>query len=192
MADPSAPKENLGSVVGEIQSVKKRVATLESPSGTQRAQAVKQLREQVEALAAVQAALPIQQMGIDRTSPISATSSSFVTKASVTVVVPEGKTTASVMGIGAARITDTVTGGLTSSDARVVIDGAAGGSFPAAKDAAVTQVINVLNATHARVFTVTPGSTFTVSIQVSALNPSAFPSSPANFAQIAVVASFTN
>lgn len=146
---------------------------------------------QIASISALQAAMPIQATSIDRTSPISATSSSFVDKASVSIDIPEGKTTASVLAIGAARITDTVTGGLTSSDCRVVIAGDAGGSFPAAKDAAVSQVINVLNATHARTFPVTPGEAFTVTMQVSALNASAFPSSPANFAQIAVVASFT-
>lgn len=135
--------------------------------------------------------IPIQTTELNRVSGISATSSSFVTKASVTVTVPAGKTTAAVLGIGAARITDTVTGGLTSSDARIVISGQAGGSFPAAKDAAVSQVINVLNAQHARTFSVTPGATFTVSIQVSALNSSAFPANGANFAQISAIANFT-
>lgn len=149
------------------------------------------IAQQIQALTDVVNAIPIQITSIDRTTNISATSGSFVTKASVTVTVPDGKTTASVLGIGAARITDTVTGGLTSSDARVVISGDAGGSFPAAKDAAVAQVINVLNAQHARTFSVTPGSTFTVDIQVSALNPSAFPANAANFAQISAIATFT-
>jgi hypothetical protein len=149
------------------------------------------IAQQIQGLADVVAAIPIQMTELDRVSGISATSSSFETKASVTVTVPDGKTTASVLGIGAARITDTVTGGLTSSDARVVISGGAGGSFPAAKDAAVSQVINVLNAQHARTFSVTPGDTFTVAIQVSALNSSAFPANAANFAQISAIANFT-
>lgn len=149
------------------------------------------IAQQIQALTNVVNAIPIQITSIDRATNISATSSSFVTKASVTMTVPEGKTTASVLGVGAVRITDTATGGLTSSDARVVISGEDGGSFPAAKDAAVSQVINVLNAQHARTFSVTPGDTFTVAIQVSALNSSAFPANAANFAQIAAIATFT-
>lgn len=149
------------------------------------------IAQQIQALSDVVNALPIQFTEIDRITGISATSTGFVTKASVSIIVPSGKTTASILGIGSARITDTVTGGLTSSDARVVIEGENGGSFPAAKDSAVAQVINVLNAQHARTFTVVPGDLVTVSIQVAALNASAFPTSPANFAQISAIATFT-
>lgn len=186
MADPTpAGGGDLGRLVAEINALKKRVFGLESPSGTQRNLTVRRLAETVDAL-------PIQATSIDRQTGISATSTGFVTKASVTVTVPEGKTVAAVLGIGAARITDTTSGGLTSSNARVVIAGNSGGSFPAAKDAAVSQVINVLNATHALTFDVIPESTFTVAVQVSALNASAFPASGANFAQIAAIATFTS
>lgn len=140
---------------------------------------------------ATQNSIPVTVMQSNRVTNISATSSTQTTKATVTFTVPAGKTRASVLGIGAVRITDTVSNGLTSSNARVVISGNNGGEFPAAKDAAVSQVINVMYATHAREFTVTPGGTFTVQVQVAALNPSAFPANAANFAQISAIATFT-
>lgn len=170
------------------------LAAAQSTLATQQAE----LTTQQTALATAQAditatqnSIPVTTMQSNRATNISATSSTQTTKATVTFTVPAGKTKASVLGIGAVRITDTVTNGLTSSNARVVISGNAGGEFPAAKDAAVSQVINVLYATHAREFTVTPGSTFTVQVQVAALNPSAFPANAANFAQIAAIATFT-
>lgn len=165
-------------------------ATLTAQQATLTAQQTALATAQAD-ITATQNSIPVTTMQSNRATNISATSSTQTTKATVTFTVPAGKTKASVLGIGAVRITDTVTNGLTSSNARVVISGNAGGEFPAAKDAAVSQVINVLYATHAREFTVTPGSTFTVQVQVAALNPSAFPANAANFAQIAAIATFT-
>lgn len=148
------------------------------------------LSNQINNLQLVVNALPFQTTSNSRATGFGITGS-YATYASDTITVPDGKTQVSVLCIGSGAVLDTVTAGLTTSYSRIVIAGSAGGETPAAKDAGATFVNNVLNASHARSFSVTPGSTFAVAFQMYGLNGSAFPAQPANFAQIATIATFT-
>lgn len=116
---------------------------------------------------------------------------SFANVVSGTITVPPGKVRASILAVGTGSAVDATTGGLTTAYGRCVIAGVAGGSSPAAKDAGASQVNNVITATHALTFGVTPGTTLSVAFQMYGLNGSAYPVRPTNFGQIAVVATFT-
>lgn len=177
MADPTpSPGGDLGPLFEEFRKLRKRVTDLETASGTQRAQAVRRL--------------PFQEFRIGQASPIGL-ASGWNTYALVKLPVPDDKTQLQVMGIGTAAILDQTSGGLTTSYGRVVIDGVASRQFPAAKDAGATLVNNVITATSAAVIDVTGRPEIEIAFQLQPLNPAAFPSHSQNFAQLAVIGSFT-
>lgn len=146
--------------------------------------------DQILALAQVVAAIP-RAVTSDARSTGFALSGSYVSRVTDTITVPEGKTSVSVLCVAAGAAVDATSGGVTTSYGRIVINGAAGGDNPAAKDAGSSAVNNVINATSAASFAVTPGSTFQVAFQMYGLNGAAYPARPANFAQIATIATFT-
>lgn len=148
------------------------------------------MASQVEQLAALVRALPIQRSDNWRVGGIGITGT-WTTYAAGGFQVPPGKTTASILAIGTAAVVDTTTGGLTTAYGRCVIGGSIGGESPAAKDAGASQVNNVITATHAASFPVIPGATLTFGLQLYGLNGSAYPARPNNYAQIAVVATFS-
>lgn len=177
MGDPAPPAGgDLGPLLREITALKKRVADLESPSGTQRALAVQRL--------------PFQDFRVGQASGIGL-SAGWGTYASVTLPVPTGKQRLQVLAIGTAALLDQTSGGVTTSYGRIVISGTASRDFPAAKDAGATVVNNVITATSAAEVDVTSLSSVTVAFQLQPLNPAAFPPHVQNFAQLAVIGSFT-
>lgn len=149
-----------------------------------------QLFQQVQLLAQVVEALPVQSTTVTRASGF-ALSGSYVTKVQATIAVPGSKDLAQVLVVGTAAVLDETSGGLTVAYGQIQIDGDTGAEFPASKDAGVSTVNNIVTATHARSWTVTAGGSFTVTMQLKGLNPTAFPGDVNNFAQIAVFASFT-
>jgi hypothetical protein len=94
-------------------------------------------------------------------------------------------------GAGDRHGRDQTSGGLTTSYGRILIDGVASREFPAAKDAGATLVNNVITATSAAVIDVTGKASVAVAFQLQPLNPAAFPPHSQNFAQLAVIGSFT-
>ncbi|TCJ28769.1 hypothetical protein E0W80_04520 [Microbacterium sp. PI-1] len=177
MADP-APSAggDLGPLLEKIGKLDKRLSDLESPSGTQRAQAVRRL--------------PFQDFRIGQAGGIGL-SGSWATYASVSLPVPAGKTRLQVLAIGTAAVLDQTSGGLTTSYGRILINGSASREFPAAKDAGATLVNNVITATSATEVDVSALGAVTVEFQLQPLNPAAFPPHAQNFAQLAVIGSFT-
>lgn len=177
MADPAPPPGgDFGPIAEEFRKLRKRIADLETASGTQRAQAVRRL--------------PFQDVKVGQASPI-ALSNGWNTYATVNLAVPEDRTRLQVLAIGTAAILDQTSGGVTTSYGRILIDGVASRQFPAAKDAGASQVNNVITATSAAVVDVTGKTSIVVALQLQPLNPAAFPSHPQNFAQLAVIGSFT-
>lgn len=177
MADPTpAPGGDLGAILEEFRKLRREVADLKTSTGTQRAQAVKRL--------------PFQDFQVGQASPI-ALAAGWNTYAVVTLPVPEGRTRLQVLAIGTAAVLDQTSGGLTTSYGRVLIDGIASRQFPAAKDAGATLVNNVITATSAAVVDVTGKTSISVAFQLQPLNPAAYPSHSQNFAQLAVIGSFT-
>lgn len=90
-----------------------------------------------------------------------------------------------------AAVLDQTSGGLTTSYGRIVIDGVASREFPAAKDAGSSAVNNVITATSSAVVDVSAATAVTITFQLQPLNPAAYPAHAQNFAQLAVIGSFT-
>jgi hypothetical protein len=177
MADPTpSPGGDLGAILDEFKKLRREVAELKTASGTQRAQAVKRL--------------PFQDFRVGQASSIGL-AAGWNTYATVSLVVPEDRTRLQVLAIGTAAILDQTSGGLTTSYGRILIDGVASREFPAAKDAGATLVNNVITATSAAVIDVTGKASVAVAFQLQPLNPAAFPPHSQNFAQLAVIGSFT-
>ncbi|KQQ65696.1 hypothetical protein [Microbacterium sp. Leaf320] len=177
MADPTpAPGGDLGPILEEFRKLRREVADLKTATGTQRAQAVKRL--------------PFQDFQVGQASPIGL-AAGWNTYATVSLVVPEDRTRLQVLGIGTAAVLDQTSGGLTTSYGRILIDGVPSRDFPASKDAGATLVNNVVTATSAAVINVAGKTSIAVAFQLQPLNPAAFPSHPQNFAQLAVIGSFT-
>lgn len=167
----------LAEVVTEVSSVVENMQVI-----------VTTLDETVTRLDGVVEALPITLSSGERTTGGSL-SGSWATVASTSITRPEGKTRVAVTGFGNASYLDDVTGGLTTSYLRIVINGVASGQFAAAKDAGVSKVANILSGAFTREFTAP--STVTVQLQAYALNGSAFPSAPQNYADISALATFS-
>jgi hypothetical protein len=177
MADPTPPAGgDLAPLLDEIQKLKKSVSDLQSFSGTQRVLAVNRL--------------PFQDFQVGQASGIGL-SSGWVTYATVVLPVPEGRTRAQVLAIGTSAVLDQTSGGLTSSSGRILLQGVASREFPAAKDAGASVVNNVITATTGGSLDVTGSPSVTVALQLMPLNPAAFPPHAQNFAQLAVIGSFT-
>lgn len=176
MGDPAPSGGDYGALVREIQRLKKRVHDLESPSGTQRALAVRRL--------------PFQDFRIGQASGFGL-AAGFQTYATVTLPVPSGKQRLQVLAIGTAAVLDQTSSGLTTSYGRIVINAAASREFPAAKDAGSSAVNNVITATSSAVVDVTSLTAVTITFQLQPLNPAAYPAHGQNFAQLAVIGSFT-
>ena len=182
--DPRTPVDELRRVSLELGELSRRLDLLEAPSGTQAFRTVAKLQAAI-------AAIPITLATTVRESGFGL-AAGWNTYATTTLVVPAGKTSAAILGIGAAKALDKTSGGLTSAKARILINGAASGDFPAAKDAGASVVANVMNAQHSRVLTgLVAGATITVAFQISPLNPAAFTPDAQNFASITALGSFT-
>lgn len=182
--DPRTPVDDLQRLALELGELARRLDLLEAPTGTSAFRTVAKLQDAI-------AAIPITLAATVRASGFGL-AAGWNTYATTTLVVPAGKTSAAILGIGAAMALDKTSGGLTSANARILIDGAASGDFPAAKDAGASVVANVMNAQHSRALTdLVAGATITVAFQISPLNPAAFTPDAGNFASITALGSFT-
>ena len=165
--DPRTPVDDLRRLDAELRELGRRLDLLEAPSGTQAFRTVAKLQATI-------AAIPVTLATAVRASGFGL-AAGWNTYATTTLVVPDGKTSAAILGIGAAMALDKTSGG-----------------FPAAKDAGASVVANVMNAQHARTLTgLVSGATITVAFQISPLNPAAFTADAQNFASITALGSFT-
>lgn len=150
------------------------------------------MADQVEEVIATQAALPVTLSDLAEASAVSI-NNTWVTKASVTVTAPPGKNRVQLQATGNAEALDTLTGGATVARSRLVINGQVSRIFSAAKDAGATQVNNVMSAVAAFSATLPVGGSVTVDYQLQTVHTgNAFPATPSNFAQVSVLATFTN
>lgn len=173
----ASPPTDLAFLIAELDEMKHRLAILEAPSGEQIDQTMSRI--------------PITDMNVIRTTGFAA-SAAWVTYASTSLFVPAGKSTAKLLAIGSGAILDTLTGGITSSDCRVVIQGGASGSFPASKDSGAMVVNNVLKAEAVATLSgLAPGDELVFEFQIKALNGTAFPAQAQNFAQITALGVFS-
>lgn len=118
--------------------------------------------------------------------------SGWNTYASVSFIVPEGKTRANIFATGGAAAVDLTSGGTTSCSARIQIGSSSSVAFQPAKDAGASAVNNILTPSHGRSYAVTPGATINVTLQLNPLNAAAFPTSAGNYASLNALALFGN
>lgn len=178
-----ASKAQLSNIASQIRDIREVQETI--------------LSQQAE-IVAVQNALPVMQANSDTNSPISADSTSFVTKASTSITIPEGKTRGTLSMLGTVSLLDTVSGGITPAPyARFWIDGYGAypisGGVPGSKDPGASAVNNVVSLSFARQFnSLTPGGTLTVNLQVAVFHATAYATASAsNFATLSVNGTFS-
>ena len=175
---------DVGDLVDALDDISVRLRKLEAPSGESLGNTITKLQDAI-------AAIPLTLATTVRASGFGL-AAGWNTYATTTLVVPDGKTSAAILGIGVASALDKTSGGSTSANARILIDGAASGNFPAAKNAGASVVANVMNAQHAHTLTgLVAGATITVAFQISPLNSAAFTADAQNFASITALGSFT-
>ncbi|MDF2915894.1 MAG: hypothetical protein K0S70_111 [Microbacterium sp.] len=99
----------------------------------------------------------------------------------------------SIVAMGGAAAVDTLSGGLTICEARIVIAGIASPIFAPAKDAAASQVNNILSPNFGLpgvgAFS---GGVTSCTLELRPLNSNAFPARSGNYASLTVIATFTN
>lgn len=178
---------DFGEIVQELRDIRRRLSELERPSGTQNVRAVAELQATV-------AALPAPAGFFDQT-----TNFSLATPVNVgrNITIPEGKTRVVFTAVGNVAALDTTSGGLAIASAFIEVNGNgfvwSSPVVPAAKDAGASNVNNIITPVLGfEQSGLIPGQSFLVNLQVSATNPSAFPTQSSNYATIAMTAIFFN
>lgn len=175
--------------VGNLEGALARLDTDLRASNKGLAAALSALGDQIRAL-------PILASSATTASPINAISSSWTTKATVTIPTSPGKNTASLSIIGSIALLDTVTGGIAAPpSARFLVNGVPyplTNGVPAAKDSGVSQVNNVVTLGAAVALSVGDVSEIIVDLQVSVFHSSAYATnSSSNFATLSAQAIFS-
>ena len=176
----------------EIDAIKRSLARLETDADA----GDKGLQGTINGLVRTIQQLPIPLASSSTVQPTSANSQSFVTKATASLVVPEGKTRAVVGLYGTVVLLDTVSGGVAAPPyTRFLISGQAlplDGGVPAAKESGASQVNNVCTiAASTELALLTPGATLSAALQVSVFHSTAYATASAgNFATISMQATF--
>ncbi|MFZ4894630.1 hypothetical protein ACL9RL_09285 [Plantibacter sp. Mn2098] len=177
MADPKAPGDGYDVLINRLATMERRMDELEISTGTQRNRTT--------------ANLPIPGVGTATTTNIGLLSSSWITYATVTIPVPLGKGTATIMAFANGAFLDMTSGGVTALSARIVIgDTNISPAAPGAKDAGASRVNNIVQLGYSAVLTGID-TTVKAELQVNPLNASAFPAQAQNFASITINAAFT-
>lgn len=165
----------------------------QSPGGTQPFQAVRKLQQQIEDLIELVTRLPQVESASDVQSGFGLNdvgSGAWKTVAQVALTTPVDKNRVVVQATGQGAVLDRTSGGLTSSNCRIVINGSVSAVIPASKDAGASMVNNVLMVSSVLEITPLP-PTVTVQFQMSPLNPSAFGPSSSNIANLSVYAGYS-
>lgn len=161
--------------------------------GTQPFQTVRKVLGLLEDLLALVARLPQVESRQDVRSGFGISdvpSAGWKTVASVSLPRPSDKNRVVIQASAQGAVLDTTSGGLTTAQCRVLVDGVASPVIPASKDAGATFVNNVLVVS--MVWEITPlPATVTVEFQMSPLNPSAFAARPSNIANLSVYAGYS-
>ena len=165
----------------------------QSPGGTQPFQVVRKLQQQIDDLVELVTRLPHVVSTSDVQSGFGLSdvgSGEWKTVAQVVLDPPEDKNRVVVQATGQGAVLDTLSGGLTTAECRIVINSVLSAVIPASKDAGASAVNNVLTVSSVLEVTPLPG-TVTVQFQMSPLNPAAFTSEPSNIANLSVYAGYS-
>lgn len=173
----ASPPTDLAFLITQIENLEARLGVLEGPSREQSFQVVSKL--------------PITDMNVVRVQGFALTNA-WATYATASLTVPAGKRLAKLLGIGSGAALDMTSGGVTSSDCRVIVNGSASGVFPASKDAGASVVNNVLKGEMVTTASVAPGDVLVFEFQMKALSATAFSAQAQNFAQITALGVFSS
>jgi hypothetical protein len=163
-----------------------------SPGGTAAFQVVRKLQAQIRAvielltrLPQVEAAKAVEQgFGLRSDGP------EWQTVAQVTLPTPADKSRVVVQANAQGTLLDMTSGGLTTSSCRLLVNGIPSAVIPAAKDAGVSVVQNVLTVSTVNELTPLP-PTLRVEFQMAALNKAAFPAHASNIANLTAYAGYS-
>lgn len=151
-----------------------------------------QLNASVQLLSRQVAALPVPQVQSSTVTNWGVNGASgFLTKSSVTFIMPPGKTNVQLQATGGVGMLDTTSGGLAVASSRITINGISSAVFQASKDAGASVVNNIISPSFGGALVLAPGTLITVNLDVSATNPTAYPTSTTNYAALTVLAIFT-
>lgn len=178
MADPKPDRDGLGALADRIKKIEGELRTLKTASGTQRARAVAQLTAPA--------------IGFDNDAGFALTGPLYV---QFNIPVPDDMDYVSIAIFGHVEALDATSGGLAVAQAYLEVSGSSltwsVGPFSASKDAGASAVNNVIGPVTGFGHAVVPGTSLLVSMNVTATNPSAFPTRAANFATLLAFAIFS-
>lgn len=144
-------------------------------------------------LAATVAALPVPTAYYQRADGFSLAGPLYLQQTGIPI--PPGKTKVALTAIGNVAALDTTSAGVAVARASIEVNGNGfvwtSPTMPASKDAGASAVNNII--TPALGFQqegLVPGETFLVSLNVTATNGAAFPTTASNFATLAITAIF--
>lgn len=168
-------------VVQKIRDIERRLIELERPSGTQLAEVVRNL--------------PVPAGDFAQSTGIGLSTGNVNIGFSVTI--PTGKTRVVFTAVGNVAVLDQTSGGVASASAFIEVNGTgfiwSSPVMSAAKDAGAAVVNNLITPVLGfEQADLTPGDNFLVNLSVTATNPAAYPANFANFATLAMVATFFN
>ena len=158
-------------------------------SGTQPFQTVRKVLGLLEDLLALVARLPQVESRQDVKTGFGL-EAGWQTVAAVTLPRPTDKNRVVVQASAQGTVLDTTSGGLTTTQCRILIGGVASAVIPAAKDAGASAVQNVLVVSSTREITPLPGAV-AVEFQINPLNPAAYPAHVSNIANLSVYAGYS-
>lgn len=160
-----------------------------APGGTQSFQVVRKLQQQIEDLIELVVRLPQVESAQDVQSGFGLVAG-WKTVASVSLPRPVDKNRGVIQASAQGTVLDMTSGGLTTSECRIVIGGVASAVIPAAKDAGASVVQNVLAVSSTREITPLP-PIILVEFQIQPLNPAAYSAQSSNIANLSVYAGYS-
>lgn len=160
--------------------------------GTQVFQVLRKLQQQIADLRDLVLRLPQVQGSQTQAAGFGlAGSTGWRTIVALTVPQDATKNRVVIQASAQAAVLDTTSGGLTSTECRLLIGGTASPVIPAAKDAGNNAVNNVLVVSQIREITPVPAGGVQVLFQVNPLNASAYPDHVSNIANLSVYAGYS-
>jgi uncharacterized coiled-coil protein SlyX len=117
--------------------------------------------------------------------------SGWNTIVSTSITVPSGVTTGTISANGSALLVSPSTSTVVTSRSRLVVAGTAQGEIPNAWYPGSGDFRSIAVPSAARSFSVTPGSTITVSFQANPDDPASYPSNPSSYAVLSLIGTFT-
>ena len=176
----------------EREAVVRETREALAAGGTQPFQVLRKLQQQIAELRDLVLRLPqVEGFQTQATGFGLAGSTGWRTIVALTVPHDATKNRVVIQASAQAAVLDTTSGGLTSTECRLLIGGVASPVIPAAKDAGNNAVNNVLVVSQIREITPVPAGGVQVLFQINPLNAAAYPDHVSNVANLSVYAGYS-